>query len=67
MGVVWSGEAEGVREDEVGVMLLSGDGDAVGSLRMAMASGRAGVWGGRGRCSPSPEGEASLSTDGPTV
>lgn len=37
----WSGEGEAVREDEVGGMLLSGDGDAVGSFRMAMASGGA--------------------------
>jgi len=37
----WSGaeEAKGARGDEEDGMLLSGDGDAVGSLWMAMASG----------------------------
>jgi hypothetical protein len=53
VGVKWSGGGgEGARAHEEGCMLLSGDGDAVGSLRMAMASG--GRWGRRARGSSSP-------------
>lgn len=53
MGTKWSGGSEGAQVHEEGGMLLSGDGDALGSLRMAMASG--GEWGRRWRGSPSPE------------